>query len=94
MKLSYTDRANKDIEVAILLYERQRKGLGLEFLECISKGEKLIKSDPKIYPKVYSIFRRCVIHRFPFAIYFTIENSNEIVVHSVFDNRQNPNKKP
>ena len=32
MKLRYTDKAKEDIELAILWYEKQREGLGFEFL--------------------------------------------------------------
>ncbi|MCF6191261.1 MAG: type II toxin-antitoxin system RelE/ParE family toxin [Cocleimonas sp.] len=94
MKLRYTDRAKEDIEIAILWYEKQQKGLGFDFFDCIKKSERLITNQPKMYAVSYSIYRSCVIKRFPFSIYYTIENSNEIIVHSVFDNRQNPDKKP
>ena len=34
-----------------------------------------------------------VTRRFPFSIFYTIE-PDEIIIHSVFDNRQDPKKKP
>ena len=46
-----------------------------------------------MYRIYYSCFRGCVIRRFPFTIFYSIEDK-EIIVHSIFDNRQNPNKKP
>ncbi len=94
MKLNYTDRAKEDIEIAILWYERQRTGLGFEFFDYVKESEALISSQPKMYAISYSIYRGCVIKRFPFSIYYTIENNKEIIVHSVFDNRQDPEKKP
>ena len=94
MKFSYTDRAKDDIEIAILWYEKQKKGLGFEFFDCIKESEQRIKNQPKMYAVSYSFYRACVIKKFPFSIYYTIENEEEIVVHSVFDNRQNPKKKP
>jgi len=54
---------------------------------------KSILENPKMYRIFYSIFRGCVIRRFPFTIFYTIEDK-EIVVHSVFDNRQDPKKRP
>jgi len=94
MKLRYTNRAKDDIEIAILWYEKQRIGLGFEFFDCIKESEKLIQNQPKMYAISYSFYRGCVVKRFPFSIYYTIENEEEIVVHSVFDNRKNPDKKP
>ncbi|PCH59906.1 MAG: recombinase [Gammaproteobacteria bacterium] len=93
MKLRYTERAKDDIELAFVWYERQRRGLGFEFLDCVENAVKPIKVSPEIYMMVHSNFRRSVIRRFPFSVFYTIETT-EIVVHSVFDNRQDPEKRP
>lgn len=93
MKLSYTERAKGEIESAFSWYERQRPGLGFEFLDCLEVAIRHIISFPESCQVVYSRFRRCVVRRFPFSIFFTIE-AEEIVVHAVFDNHQNPQKLP
>jgi len=93
MKLRYTGRAKDDIELAFVWYERQRRGLGFEFLDCDENTVKSITENPEMYKLAYSIFMVCVIRRFPFSIFYTIENT-EIIVHSVFDNRQDPKKRP
>jgi len=68
-------------------------GLGFEFLDCVENAVKSILDNPEMYRIYYSIFRGCVVRRFPFSVYYTIEN-NEIIVHSVFDSRQDPEKRP
>jgi plasmid stabilization system protein ParE len=93
MNLRYTDRAKDDVELAFEWYERQRRGLGFEFLDCVEIAVNSILNNPEMYRVYYAIFRACVIRRFPFSIFYTIED-NEIVVHSVFDNRQDPKKRP
>jgi len=93
MKLRYTDRSKDDIELAFAWYERQRKGLGFEFLDCVEASVQNIINNPEMYQIRYSCFRGCPIRRFPFSIFYSIEDI-EIVVHSVFDNRQDPKKKP
>jgi len=93
MKLRYTDRAKDDIELAFAWYERQRRGLGFEFLDCVEASIKSISENPKIFMIYYSSFRGCIVRRFPFSIFYTIEKY-EIVIHFIFDNRQNPRKKP
>jgi toxin ParE1/3/4 len=35
MRLKYTDRSRDDLELAFTWYERQRRGLGFEFLDCV-----------------------------------------------------------
>ncbi len=93
MKVLYTDRAKNDLELAFVWYERKRRGLGLDFLDCMEIAIKLIIENPEIYRVHYLNFRGCVIRRFPFSVFYTIEE-NKIVVHSIFDNRQDPEKRP
>ncbi|MFP4333507.1 MAG: type II toxin-antitoxin system RelE/ParE family toxin [Campylobacterales bacterium] len=93
MNLNYTDRAKEDVEISFEWYEKQRKGLGFEFLDCLEVGIKKIINNPEAYGICYSSFRRFLIRRFPFSVYYTIEQDG-IVVHSVFDNRQHPRKRP
>ena len=93
MKLLYTTRARDDLELAFAWYERQRRGLGYDFLDCVETAVKSIIENPEMYRVVYSAFRGCVIRRFPFSVFYTIEDT-DIVVHSIFDNRQDPAKRP
>lgn len=93
MNLYYTDRSKEDIDLAIMWYELQRKGLGFDFLDCVDVALRNILRFPKMYAISYANYRRCVISRFPFSIIYTIEGE-EIIIHSVFDNRQDPKKRP
>ena len=93
MKLSYTDKAVEDLELAFSWHERQRRGLGYDFMDCVEVAMHNIIRFPELYQKKYSHFRACTIRRFPFSIYYTIENE-EIIVHAIFGNRQNPQKRP
>ncbi|MBT3227080.1 MAG: type II toxin-antitoxin system RelE/ParE family toxin [Deltaproteobacteria bacterium] len=89
MKLKYTPRAEDDLRLAIRWYEDQRKGLGLEFLDCIEFAIKRILAFPESYEKPYASFHRCTVRRFPFSIFYTIEDGT-IIIHAIFDNRQDP----
>jgi toxin ParE1/3/4 len=93
MKLRYTTRAKDDVDLAFAWYERQRCGLGFDFLDCVEDAISSIEDNPRMYRIYYSCFRGCVVRRFPFSIFYSIED-DEIVVHSVFDNRQDPVKRP
>ncbi|MBI4826178.1 MAG: type II toxin-antitoxin system RelE/ParE family toxin [Nitrospirae bacterium] len=93
MILRYTDRAKDDLELAFEWYEKQRRGLGFEFLDCIEVSLNNILAFPEMYKTLYACLRGCVIRRFPFSIFYSIEG-NEIVIHSIFDNRQDPEKHP
>ena len=83
MILRYTDRSKDDVEIAFMWYEIQRRGLGFEFLDCVEMSLSNILKFPEMHKICYSIFRRCVIRRFPFSIFYTIEGE-KIVINFVF----------
>lgn len=93
MRLLYTDRSKEDVELAFEWYEKQQKGLGFDFLDCIEASLNNILNFPEMYAACYSNFRRCVVSRFPFSIFYTIEDYR-IIIHAVFNNRQDPHKRP
>ncbi|MCF8093638.1 MAG: type II toxin-antitoxin system RelE/ParE family toxin [Desulfotignum sp.] len=81
------------MELAFAWYERQRRGLGYEFLDCIEAAVKSIIENSAMYRTHFLHFRGCLVRRFPFTVFYTVEKK-EIVLHSVFDNRQDPAKRP
>jgi len=93
MRLRYSDRAKDDLRIAFNWYEAQRRGLGLDFLDCIEAAIETIQETPRLYAKHHLNFRRALVRRFPFSIFYTIEET-EIVLHAVFDNRQDPARLP
>jgi len=93
MKLRYTERAQEDLEIAVSWYEKQQRGLGLAFLESVESSLEPMESSPNMYEIIYASHRRCLIRRFPFSLFYTIE-ADGLVIHAVFDNRQDPVKRP
>jgi plasmid stabilization system protein ParE len=93
MSLRYTDRATDDLDLAFAWYERQRRGLGFDFLDCVEVAVNSILDHPEMYQVRYGTYRSCLIRRFPCSIFYTIEGK-DIVVHAVFDNRQDPKRSP
>lgn len=93
MKLRYAKRAREDVRLNFLWYEAQRRGLGFEFLDSVEHSIQLIMENPAMYPVRYANYRGCVIRRFPFSVLYKVEDA-EIVLYAVFDNRQDPRKRP
>ena len=95
MILHYTDKAKEDVDLAFKWYEEQRQGLGFDFLDSIELSVRNIIIYPKMYLISHSVFRRALIKKFPFSLFYTLEEGiSRVVVHAVFDNRQNPEKVP
>jgi plasmid stabilization system protein ParE len=85
--------AQTDIADAYLWYEEQDLGLGLEFLRCVEVALLTIQRMPLIHPVVHGTYRRALVRRFPFAVFFEFnESANRCVVYSVFHCSQDPEK--
>lgn len=67
--------ASLEIEEAARWYENQLAGLGVSFVLEVDSAIKRVKKDPMLYPQVYRSMRRALLHRFPYAMYFVINNS-------------------
>jgi plasmid stabilization system protein ParE len=85
--------AKADVADAYLWYEEQSLGLGMEFLRCVETAILAIQRNPLMYPAVHDSYRRSLVRRFPFAIFFEFEpNQNRCVVYAVFHFSQDPEK--
>jgi plasmid stabilization system protein ParE len=85
--------ARADVADAYLWYEEQSMGLGMEFLRCVETAILAIQRTPLICPMVHESFRRSLVRRFPFAIFFEfVPHQNRCVVYSVFHCSQDPKK--
>jgi hypothetical protein len=85
--------AKADVADAYLWYEEQSMGLGLEFLRCVETALLAIQRTSLCYPAAHESYRRSLIRRFPFAIFFEfVPAQNRCVVYSVFHCSQDPKK--
>ncbi len=87
--LHFIPKVEEDAINGYLWYEEKAKGLGEEFLRLFYANAGEILSNPLIYRKVYGEFRRRLLRRFPYAIYFRI-TGNEIIVFGLFHCARNP----
>ena len=85
--------AKTDVAEAYLWYEEHSLGLGMDFLRCVEAALLSIQRTPLIYPVVHEAYRRALVRRFPFAIFFEIDDSEDrCIVYSVFHCSQDPEK--
>jgi plasmid stabilization system protein ParE len=71
--------AKTDLLLARDWYESKRVGLGNEFLAAIADVFVSLEETPDRFPVYYNGFRRALAQRFPYKIFFRIENENVIV---------------
>ncbi len=81
--------AEADVAEAYAWYEERVPGLGPNFLLRLDAALSSIQRDPKMYPIVHENVRRCLIHRFPYGIFYVFE-SNRIVILAVLHAKRDP----
>lgn len=80
--------AKMDLRRGIHFYEQQEAGLGRQFLDSISADIDSLQFHAGVHPTRGSHYR-FLAERFPFWIYYRIDNDMAYVV-AVLDARQNP----
>lgn len=70
-------------------YNLQKDNLGEEYLQEIKKTAIRIPENPFQFPKIKKKRRKVVVNKFPFSIYFYI-NELTINVFAVFHTSRNP----
>ena len=81
--------AQDDVEAAALWYEEQRRGLGDDFLGKVSEIFGEIFDSPLRFPVAAAPVRRGFLDRFPYAVYFTLDE-REVVIIAVLHQRRDP----
>ncbi|TAN43273.1 MAG: type II toxin-antitoxin system RelE/ParE family toxin [Nitrospirae bacterium] len=91
--MTYTLRFIPEIEEDVIngyvWYEAKSRGLGEEFLRMFYACANELLWNPLLYPIVCQDFRRRLLRRFPYAIYFTIQD-DQIIVFGFFHCARNP----
>lgn len=85
------EEADQDLAGAATWYEEQRVGLGAEFLDEVLAACETISQNPLLYPEVYGNVRRMLMPRFPFGIYFRI-NNDHVVVFAIMHASRDPTR--
>lgn len=81
--------AESDLRAAMAWYESEREGLGDELLADVDGVLASVAERPASFPLVLPPFRRGLLARFPYAIYFR-ETDESVQVFAVFHARRDP----
>ena len=91
MKIQVLSSAVKDLEEGRMFYEKQGRGLGDYFFDTLFSDIDSLTLFGGIHRKIYG-YNRLLSSRFPYAIYYKIENENIITVWRILDCRKYPKK--
>jgi len=89
MKIEILPQARDDLIEGFHFYEDKEEGLGDYFLACLYSDIESLKVFGGIHPRPYRHFHRSLSKRFPFAIFYSVDD--EVVrIRAVLDCRRNP----
>jgi hypothetical protein len=89
MKIRILKSASQDLIDGYRFYEKQAEGLGTYFLDSLYSDIDSLAIFGGIHPIYFNKYNRSLSKRFPFAIYYRVED-NIVLVYAVLDCRQKP----
>ena len=87
----WTPEANQDLLDARTWYDNVRPELGEHFALAVENTVEAIAEHPLQFPVIYKSCRRAGVRRFPYGIFFEVQD-NRIVVIACFHGRRNPRR--
>jgi len=91
MRIRLLSTALEDLSDGRLFYEKQGEGLGEYFFDSLFSDIDSLMLYGGIHPKVFG-YHRMLSKRFPYAIYYRLEDETIAVVYRVLDLRRDPKK--
>lgn len=89
MNFRFTTTANDELVAAAEYYESASSGLGGRFLDELEAAIRRVQLNPDTWRQISENHRKCRIRRFPFALIYTLQD-DEILIVAVMDLRRKP----
>lgn len=90
-KLIIAPEVEQDLAEASAWYESHRASLGEEFLTCVDACIASILRVPEMQAVVHAQYRRALVRRFPYAVFYKYA-TNTVTVYAVFHASRDPEK--
>jgi plasmid stabilization system protein ParE len=71
-------------------YRQRDPALALDFADAFAAAVERIRRDPRSFPLIHGQFRRLVLKRFPYAVYFRGQGDDILVI--ALHGRQDPQR--
>ena len=89
MKIKILPAASDDLLNGYDFYEEQQTGIGSYFLDSLFSDIDSLLIYHGVHPLYFDQYYRMLSQRFPFAIYYRVEDE-DIIVYAILDCRKNP----
>ena len=89
MRIEILEEARRDLVEGFHFYENQQEGLGSYFLSNLYADIDSLRIYAGTHNKPFKPYHRLLSKKFPFAVFYTVENET-VFVQAVLDCRRNP----
>jgi len=90
MTIEFHPHTASELNNAKAHYNQKRPGLGDEFRSEVYGAIDRISDNPRQYQIIERDIRRCLIHRFPYSIYFKIIGTQTIRILVIRHHKRHP----
>lgn len=91
MNIRISPLAEIDLQESIQFYNEQKEGLGDEFAIMFNANFDRIIKNPNQFPIEYRNIKKALMERFPFIVFFVIDESTCYVL-GIFHSSRNPDE--
>jgi plasmid stabilization system protein ParE len=88
-RVEFNPNAQQEVADSFDWYESSEVGLGDDFLASIDHCIRLIRSHPEMFPIAFKNYRKALLTRFPFVIFYRV-SIGTLTVYAVFHCSKNP----
>ena len=80
MRVRFVSAANTELDEAVRYHDHELPGLGYRFFQEVDAAVERIRRFPQGWTKVGKRTRRCLLKAFPYALLYTVEGDDILVV--------------
>ena len=88
MEVIFSKFAKQELDDATHFYEIEYQGLGKRFKEEIRKAAKRITEYPEAWSVERGDVRKCLLHRFPYKLLYSIEQDHIFIIAVAHQHRR------
>ena len=90
MRVEYHPLTTSDLNNAVAYFNRQQPGLGDELRIAVYESIDRLRASPAQFSVISKDIRRCLVHRFPYAVLFRVTNADTVRVLVIRHHRRRP----
>ena len=88
MKVIFSKYAKLELEDATHFYELEYKGLGRRFKKEVKNAATRISEYPKAWSVERGDVRKCLLHKFPYKLLYSIEEAHIFIIAVAHQHRK------